>query len=1134
MAGDNKNNFSGEPLFDLGTNSSDRAMADIIYRAMRRAMHDEGQSSNRFKPTEQSQGFFNDRKNEMQYGHNSRFEKSKDYRRTGNSFKDFTQGIEDQMLDALVGGDFKKNMRSALNTFTKEFGFELKDLPHELGKTIGKQILSTEQGKKINANLSKQAEKYLGKIFDKGGADGAAAKKALSNVMNSLLGTGSEVAEGAAGAGDALAGLGAAASSAAAVLLPLVVVFALLKPALEGLTEVAKSLATSATKQEAVRKKASENAQKRLEADMKYMAEQPFNILMDAAKRWEQTWDANLAKVALTQGYTKEDTYDLYESIASRLISEGLGSSIAATDVINNLGSILESGLSGKVAEEFAYISTKLSSAIPTENFTGYAATYAQLASDAIAKGMTESEALQYANEQLETFASNLLYSSRNLAGGFTTGLKDASGLFKSAVEIAQTSKTGNAAQISGALTSISAIVGSVAPDLASGLVQNVIGAAIGGNNDSIVALRSLAGVNAGNTAFLQALANDPQGIFVNMFRSLANMQSMSPENYMEVAEGLSSVFGVDMKAFARVDFNALANKISEMTISTTALGENMSLLTSGEATMSTEQMKLQEINNTILEEGLAYVIDSEAGRMIQQHMWEEQLANEIESNVFAVELQGSALKFLEGMRETLTNLLNFFNPAGFAVNAIANMEATAQETQQRRQDIADILQLGAVGANQTALSNLLTVGEPLGLTRPLIEMMGGKSNITDYVRPEWMNVVSKGGAMLSAAGSPLALITYGATSLANGAEIYDANSFNNLYYNGNAGQGMKEYWGGTVNAVAGSSNSTRSSLYSGFNVGKSAFNPNALNAAKDLPAIVKNILSNPQDNAIEKSNTAFQKFIDNIEEASKTTSWEDYKKTLSDYGLNDLDEALANYGKSEEQVRSYFEANQARHGALQEAARKEDEQTFRDETRRFWDYTSGTSGIFQTAMWLPFINDEFKPFFDSGARYDQRMDAVDTALSHIQIKQEMIGRKLGDDKDFTVISALTLLNKNFQQTFVVASSTFQRCLADWISYIGQVKKYNEGISGASAWSELRQAESDAQNETLLALANAMNVFSADELKKMDPQLQANALLGKIVIILEAMMQQQNTQAGGLSLIDTMSALGLGVTQRTP
>ena len=110
---------------------------------------------------------------------------------------------------------------------------------------------------------------------------------------------------------------------------------------------------------------------------------------------------------------------------------------------------------------------------------------------------------------------------------------------------------------------------------------------------------------------------NKEQKIFSTLFSNLASMQSMSPDNYMEVAEGLSDIFGIDKSALARVDFNYLAKAISAMNTNSRSLEENLALLESGQTRTSAEQLKAQEINSVILEEGLAYVIDSEAGRMI-------------------------------------------------------------------------------------------------------------------------------------------------------------------------------------------------------------------------------------------------------------------------------------------------------------------------------------------------------------------------------------------------------------------------------------------------------------------------------------------------------------------------------------
>lgn len=1134
MAEDNTNNVnsSGDfnPLDSLRARAGGtdyNAITNAVAKGVSKAIRDNN-------PRKSSQSFFSDRRNEMSYS-DERLRKSKDYKHHGNFLDDIEQGIKDELLDAIAGGDFKKTMKSTLSDFTKKFGFELQDFSHEYGKWLGKQLSNTSLGKSFTSAIGKYASKFADNILGKGA--GSAMSGSLQKVASGGGGSAGSALAGmsqSAAADKMFASVSKSAASAAAVAAVVYAAYKMLKPLLSGISEIIKTWGKALTREEDIRKKRLDNAKQRVEKDLNWLAEEPFNILMNAAKRWEETWDANLAKISLTQGYTKEDVYDLYEATSSRLISEGLGSVIPATDVINNLGSILESGLSGRVAEEFAYQATKLSAAIPTENFIGYSSIYAQLAADAISKGQSEAEALEYANRELETFASNLLYSSRTLTGGFTSGLKDAQSLFKDAVNISQSAKTYNAAEISGTLTAVSGVIGAIAPDLASSIVQNVVNAAVGGNSDTIVALRSLAGINAGNTSFLQTLANDPQQLFVTIFKNLANMQNMSPANYMEVAEGLSSVFGVDMQAFARVDFNYLANKLAEMSVNTSSLDENMYMLQTGEATMSSEQLKLQEINNRILDEGLAYVIDSEAGRMVQEHMWQEQIANQLATNEFTVSIQGAALTYLEGLRGAVANILNFLNPIGFLAKGVGEYFIADAEAKQSNAALRDIIEKGAVGTNASAFSNLMTTGKDLGLVKPLIELMGGSST-TNYYK-DYISKVKSNVDIASQWGGMLGPGNWAIIPTAIAADVYSGSTWNAAVDSvGGLDSSLPGVKGlsntrGYLSGLYG--NRSYGSLYSGFSVGKSALS-NTSGSARSLPALERTAAEVAVEVASGQSRQQLQDFIAGMAEASKTMSWSAYKGTARDFGIADFDQLLSDLGVSEESLKSYFESNEARHGATAEQARKDDEQSFRDENRKFWDYASGSGGVFQTAMWLPFLNDNFKPFFDPAGRYDTRMDLVDTSLSSIQLKEDDIIARLGDNTEFTVISVLSAINKQIDETFVRSGSEFQKCLADWTRYIKATSSYKEEISLAQAWNDVNRAEGTKQNETLLALANAMNVFSADELKKLDPQMQANALLGEIVILLQTMVQQNNTQAGGLSLIDTMSALGFGITNRT-
>lgn len=1083
------------------------------------------------------------------------------YRSRGNILEDFENGLKDQLMESLTGSNLKDGLGRVFDTFQKEFGWDLRNIGHEAGKQLmGKAadwFKNSETGQKaiegikkfgssaldtfIKNDALKASLKNVAGAFFKGGA--GAGGSGATGFLGSLLGGGGSAGAAVAGSGasagataGASAGLATAGGTAAAggmtalaatgwglLIIGIIVTIAkVLGPALKGLAEVAKAVGKSFNREEELRKKRMENARKRLEADMEWMARKPFEILQQATEKWEDAWDSNLRKIGQTQGYDKEAVYALYEGYAEKLRKDNLESVINATDIVDKLSSVLESGLSGEVAEQFAYAATKLNAAIPTQDFFGYVNDYASIAANAMSRGMTQQEAIAEANAQLEQFASNLLYSSRELAGGFTTGLKDGASLFKDAVQIAQTAKTYNASDISGTLTSVSAIIGAVAPDLAGALVDNVVQAAIGGNNNTaLVALRSLAGINAGNTDFLREMANNPKAIFSTLFTNLAQLQNMSPDNYMEVAEGLAGIFGIDKAAFARVDFNYLANAINSMNVNRDSLNDNLKLLQSGQTTTSAEQLKAQEINRVILDEGLAYIIDSEAGRMIQEHMWDEQRDNALMNNTYAVDLQGSALEFLEGLRKSMTTLLNFLNPVGFIAKGIANLTQTIAESIGNDQDLKEILQLGAVGSNRTSFRNLTTRGTDLELTTSLIEMMGGEKGIAAlnwYAQGMRVNSLMTGGADLynfvnDAArnagvdlSSPLSAIVTGVAAIARNSEEEKAIAKNSRYE-----------WG-----LVGKSFAT------------------ALQNTPISNSVVGNVVSTATtaaEAAVAASNKRFEEFLSTAKEASATMSYEEWVGTAASKGISNFEDALHDFGRTEAELRSFFEAHEASQGAAVEEGRKKDEELFRQENRDFWDYSSGSTGVFQTALWLP--------FFGNGQKYDSRMDAVDTALSNLQSRIgdvedytvisgiSELNAKIGEGERFTVLSVLDKIENDINSTFVAGNSSFQKCLADWVRYIAASESYTKTVSKSSAWSDLKNAEQDKQTQATLALANALGVFTSGELQKMDPQLQTNVLLGEIVVLLQTIMQQSNTQFGGLSLPDTLSALGFGITKKT-
>ena len=461
------------------------------------------------------------------------------------------------------------------------------------------------------------------------------------------------------------------------------------------ISEAVNKVAKVADRWDESRWAAVEAEEKRMQQDVETMIEQPFKILEDAAQKVYDTWDAALQTITATQGYDKSGLQDLMSAYASRLRQEGLSDVVGTTDVTSMLQSILNAGLSGKVAEEFAYQATVLNKAIPTEDFTSYASSYASLASSYMALGYSQQEALQYANEQLQLFASNVLTASREVSGGFTTSLTGVSGLFDEIVKISQTAGTTNTSNLSSALSIVQAIAGQVSPDVGNSIVSQIVSAATGGNDSSLVALRSLAGTGASNTAFLQALAKNPNQVLANLFSGLSDMFDKSTDNYMEVAYSLADTFGITADAMARVDWNRLVDELRSNSSSSAALSQNMSLLASGETTTSAESQRLAQINEYMIEEGLAYVLDNEAARQIQQHMWDQELAAEMQEATYGVEFKGATLELFTSIESLLGGIANVLS---FGLLNVAQAVESNNDYNNMKSDITAMLEAGKVG----------------------------------------------------------------------------------------------------------------------------------------------------------------------------------------------------------------------------------------------------------------------------------------------------------------------------------------------------------------------------------------------------------------------------------------------------
>lgn len=894
-----------------------------------------------------------------------------------------------------------------------------------------------------------------------GGSGGGLDLAGLSQSLISTLGMGEAGAAGAgasaAGASAALGGLATAASAVALPLLAVVAGFIALKaisnalaPAMEGFETAIEGAKKAANRYNESQKKNLDEAQKRLEADVKTMVETPFAILEDAAKKWYDTWDENLRKINGTQGYNKEELQSLMGAFADRLREEKLTSAVSAANITDNLAKVLDSGLSGTVAEEFAYIATKLNAAVPTQDFFGYADTYASIAANSIRMGKSQEQAIADANLQLEAFASNVLYASREVAGGFTTGLKDAEALFKQSVQIAQAGKTNNATEISAVMTAVSAITGAIAPDLATSMTDAIYKAATGGNSSEIIALRSLAGINASNTEFLKQLASNPKEIFADLFTELAKRQSMSESAYMEVAEGLSNIFGISMDAFARVDFAYLAQAISAMNSSNSSLDKNIALLASGETTTTAEQLKMQQINKAILDEGLAYVLDNEAAREIQKHMWDEQIARELMEATYGVELQGAALEFLEGIRQTVDNILGFLNPFKL-LGKLANLGASVADAHALKADIEGLLEAGKVGNGKAESKYQLTTrNSDLNLTDDLVNMLGGTS-------------------------------LYSATSGLRNAYNVIANPFT---YSGRFIDNIGSYISAGIDTV-GFNKFTGESSYNWNTIGKSiakqiAATPQKIPSGTSIASASASQLSmfnnstesnteKAQQQANDKVKTALDSMSDFVQnDTEHTMTYEDWKEHAANkYFKGDIfkssikkfDEALEGAGMSEESVKGQFDMLQT-----QVAGKEKLEREKREE--QFWE--NNTKLLTTTTGWLESINTHTENLF-----------------------------------------------KKFEDYY-----------SEWTKYFIDHKVYNSAFTHED-YDRISRQEKECSETAIYALADALTQNKVDLL--LDPTLQTNALLAQILKVASAILNQTKDSGTALSLPDTIAGLSLGI-----
>lgn len=1012
----------------------------------------------------------------------------------------------------------------------------------------------------------------------------ATTSGASTAASSGLLAAGT--AGGAAAGG--LAGLAAAALPFLPIILAVGAGLALLAnifgPVIESVGDFIGAMRKAANRADTQSAKFLQLQQQRIKDDILQLVKSSFDVIEESAKKAMQVWDDTLKVVTSSQEYTKADMQTLWAGYAEKLRESNLDAVISSADIMSNLKTVLEKGLSGQVAEEFAYIATILNEAVPTQDFFQYASTYAAVAAQAIAKGQSQQEAIEYANTQLKEFAGNLLHASRNIAGGFTTTLQDGAHLFEESAKIAATSSKMSVGSISGVLTAISASVGSVAPDLASGLVDAIISASTGGNSSELTALRSLAGVGASNTAFLKALTEHPEEVISNLFSKLGELQTMSAANYMEVAEALSDVFGISRETFARVDFSKVAAAVSSIatnTVTGSELSQSIQLLANGQTTASSEQARMQKINEYMVNEGLAYVLDNEVARAVQEHMWQEQLAREIEENKYAVDLSGKSLGIIAGIAKSVTNLLTTVVPGLGAVKDALTVAATLQESAAQQADLLNVLQNGVVGEGNSAggaleLYQLTTTGTDLYLAGTYNQRFNQVHGITKLFDP--LNGTAE--ALNSMPGLlSLGLNGLSATKLNKTArelgDVFLAARDTNKITESDIMSKLKEIATGSATGVAGAAKGIMDKV--GSVIGST------LNDTRKLFKNLQTRIGKQYADSLSKEYKeaySTRDWLSDTSNASGTISgtkaysalWKNASASRTDtYDVENILGYKSKYGTGlagmltasiDEYVTKTTELSRAADGIRKDLETNNDiliqrdkdiferegksadeysllHRDFLTQEQMLSEYMKVRDESIKVASERTFENwvAEFERSkgFTTNPELGSNLEAL---LSEYGTTIEEV-RAVFENRELAAASASTKARELHEVQFwedmqQFATKDFPWYMREWERYYIQHEAYTDATAEAYKHAvDLQVEEKGELGDSVLALAEALiennnwQESLGDKLK--DPVVHTNVLLSKILLTTEAIMQQNN-ETSIVSVPTALSSLGLGVS----
>jgi hypothetical protein len=446
----------------------------------------------------------------------------------------------------------------------------------------------------------------------------------------------------------------------------------------------------------------------KIRSDVKDMATYSIEMYETASKNIYAAWDKNLSQITATQGYTKEALNSLQDAVAQRLQEEGYGTTIDASQYLDQLANTLNAKLGGQLAEAFAAQNLILQKAVPEVDLSQSAAEFAAIYAQANKESGTGEEEMIAAMNEIAGAAKAL----ESVTEGNNQFLKETSTLMTRATEVVNIAG-GNADQISKLTTQMmasEAAITSVAPQL-SGFTNELVNILMNSNDATAVALRAIMndinpniGVSA--TSFMQSFMEDTQDTLSTAFAAIQRFidQNENEASRQEFLKAMESIFGVQGSKLAQIDFGNVSDLIAQVSTSVNmaALTDAENLVRSGETTTLEEQLVANTANQLLATNALSSTIDNKLMRKLEANELNlEKLVYSAQATQ-SVELAENTLGFFTKISDLIMSILD---PLGLfdMISTSINAQTSAMIDAERYVITSTASNIGSTVADSTA-----------------------------------------------------------------------------------------------------------------------------------------------------------------------------------------------------------------------------------------------------------------------------------------------------------------------------------------------------------------------------------------------------------------------------------------------